>query len=195
MWLWTLLVVAAIYSTLAVTRVLTDALRARGLLGEAFVVGLLLVVAAIVAQGLKARPRGIEIGIALGVAAVYLLVFVRMALPEERTHLVEYGVVALLIHEALRERSKQGRHVPVPAVLAVAIASVAGLLGEGIQAWLPGRIFDPRDILFNALAAVMAVTASSAIGWSRGLGTPGSEDPGATGSDPLLYCSWQARAD
>lgn len=173
LWVWTLLVVAAIYATLGVTRGLTDALRGRGLLVETFVLGLLLVVAAIVAEGLKARPGGAEIGVALGVAAVYLLMFVRMSLPEERTHLVEYGVVALFIHEALIERTRQGRRVSSPALLAVLAASAVGAGDECIQALLPARVFDPRDILFNALAAGMAVSAASAIRWSRRLKAPG----------------------
>lgn len=36
---------------------------------------------------LNRRTGGAEIGGALGVAAVYLMVFVRMGIPEERTHL------------------------------------------------------------------------------------------------------------
>ena len=32
----------------------------------------------------------------MGIAATYLLVFVRMAIPTERSHLIEYGVVAVL---------------------------------------------------------------------------------------------------
>jgi hypothetical protein len=76
----------------------------------------LLVLATVVTQGLKTRPGGAEISVALGVAAAYLLVFVRMAIPTERSHLVEYGVVALFIYEALLERASQGRRVPVPAL-------------------------------------------------------------------------------
>ncbi len=45
------------------------------------------------ALGFSVRPGGVEVGIALGVITVYVLVFVRMAIPEERTHVVEYGVV------------------------------------------------------------------------------------------------------
>jgi len=42
-----------------------------------------------------------------------------------------------------------------------------GVLDECIQAFLPNRVFDPLDILFNALAAVMAVVASAALTWAR----------------------------
>ena len=73
----------------------------------------------IVTQGLKTRPSGAEIAVALGVATTYLLVFIQMALPTERSHLVGYDVVAVFIYEALTERVCQGRHVPVPALLAI----------------------------------------------------------------------------
>ena len=63
---------------------------------------------------LRTRPGGAEIGVALGVAAVYLMVFLRMGIPEERTHLIEYRVVAVFICEALAERASQGRRVPYP---------------------------------------------------------------------------------
>ena len=167
LWLWTLLVVAAIYSTLGVARPLAGVLREHGLLEILFMLGMLLVGAAILTQGLKTRPRGVEVCVALGVAAVYLLLFTRIATPEERTHLIEYGVVAVFIYEALIERASHGRRVPVPALLAVLAASLIGLIDESIQAYLPTRAYDMRDVLFNVLAALMAVAASAALAWAR----------------------------
>lgn len=167
LWAWTLAVVVAIFSTLGLAWTLAGALRDRGLLDAAFVLGMLLVGAAIVTLALKTRPGSAEIGIALGVAAAYFLVFVRMAIPEERTHLIEYGVVAVFIYEALTERASQGRRVPVPALLAIVATALVGVLDECIQAFLPSRVFEPRDILFNVLAGVMAVAASVTLGWAR----------------------------
>ncbi len=167
LWGWTLAVVAAIYSTLGLAATLAGFLRNRGLLDDLFVLGLILIGAAILAQGLTWRPRGIEIVVALGIVATYLLVFARMAIPEERTHLIEYGVVAVFVNEALTERASQGRQVPVPTLLAVLVTAMVGLLDECIQAFLPNRVFDYRDILFNGLAAVMAVAASVALAWAR----------------------------
>ena len=117
--------------------------------------------------GLRVRPGGAEIAVALGVVTAYLLVFVRMSIPTERSHLIEYGVVALFIHEALAERARHGRRVPAPALLAVLAATLIGVVDECIQLALPSRVFDPIDMLFNLLAAVMAVTASSALRWAR----------------------------
>ena len=167
LWIWTLLVVAAIYSTLGLATAWAGLLQDSGLLTLFFVGAGLLIGSAVVTRGLQVRPGGLEVAVALGVAAVYGLVFVRMALETERSHLIEYGVVALLIYEALTERASQGRRVPVPAVLAFLLAVLVGVVDEGIQATIPVRVFDPLDILFNALAAFMAVAASAALAWAR----------------------------
>ena len=167
LWAWTLAVIVAIYSTLGLARTLAGILRDEGILVAAFALGMVLVGATVVVLGLRKRPGAAEIGIALGIAAAYFMVMFRMALPEERTHLIEYSVVAVFIHEALKERAGQGRHVPVPALVAVAAASVVGVIDECIQALIPSRVFDLEDILFNFLAALMAVVASVALSWAR----------------------------
>ncbi|NNE12724.1 MAG: VanZ family protein [Ilumatobacter sp.] len=86
-----------------------------------------------------------------------------MVSPIERTHLLEYGVVALLIHEALLERSSNGIAVPMPAIVAVIAASVVGAIDESLQLAIPTRVFDPLDMLVNALSAAVAVTASTTL--------------------------------
>ena len=90
-----------------------------------------------------------------------------MSIPTERSHLIEYGVVALFIHEALTERASHGRRVPAPALLAVLATTLVGVIDECIQLLIPRRVFDPLDMLFNLLAAIMAVAASSALRWAR----------------------------
>lgn len=166
LWLWTLAVVAAIYATLGLASRLAKILYDQGLSIVAFLGAMLLIGVTILTQGLKVRPGGREIGVGLGIAVVYLLMFFRMAIPE-RSHLIEYSVVAVFIYEALTERASQGRRVPVPALLAILATSLIGVLDEGIQVFLPSRVFDPVDILFNALASVMAVIAMVVLGWAR----------------------------
>lgn len=101
------------------------------------------------------------------------MVFARMGIPEERTHLFEYGIVTVLIHEALRERTASGMGVRLPGLLAIGVGSALGGFDELIQWVLPSRVFDPVDLGFNVLAALMAVTASSALRWARNRATAG----------------------
>ena len=159
LWLWVLAVMAAIYATLGLAQTLAETLRERGLLDISiglFLLCMFLVGATILTQALKVRPGGAEVAVAIGVATAYLLVFTRMTVPTERSHLIEYGVVGVLIYEALTERKSQGRRVPLPPLLAVLATATLGVLDEGIQAILPNRVFDPVDILFNTLAGTMA---------------------------------------
>ena len=102
--------VVAIYATLGLTGKVAGALREFGLL-DASILGLFIMFlfgATIFTRGISVRPRGAEIAVMLGVTTVYLLLFLRTVLPEERTHLMEYGVLGVLIHAALAERASQG---------------------------------------------------------------------------------------
>jgi len=134
LWVWTAVVVAAIYSTLGLARTLTDKLGNDFFDVWLFLLGCILVLLTVITQGLKVRPGGAEIAVALGVAAAYLLILVRMSAATERSHLVEYGVVAVFIHEALRERAGQGRRVPVPAPYTPDVTMNVALLGS----YMPG---------------------------------------------------------
>ncbi len=170
LWLSVLIVMVAIYATLGLAQRLAETLIEWGLLD--FTVGLFLlcmflVGLTILTQGLKVRPGGSEVAVGIGVATAYLLVFTRMTVPTERSHLIEYSIIGVLICEALTERKSQGRRVPLLPVLAVLVTVALGALDEGIQWLLPNRVFDPVDILFNTLAGIMAVAASVALTWAR----------------------------
>ncbi len=168
LWLLALLVLAVIYATLGLASTLAGALAERELLDEAFILAFALIGLAIVLQGLAVGRHGLEWGVLVGVAAVWLMLFVRMGIPE-RTHLMEYGVVALLIQEALLERRRNGGRVPVPRLLAAVATATAGLLDEAIQGLLPSRVFDPQDVLVNVVAACIAVCGSWAVAGARTL--------------------------
>ncbi len=165
LWLCALAVVVAIYSTLGLAGSLAEVLRERDLLPAAVFVLMLLTVAAIVGSGLKGRPGRREVWVGLGLMAVYGMLLVRMGgTMEERTHLFEYGIVAVLIYQALRERSDNGRRVPVPAVLALVATALLGWIDEGIQAILPDRVYDNFDVLSNVIAAVIGIGGSVTAG-------------------------------
>ncbi len=147
---------------------MAEALRERNLLRVSFGLVLLLVVGAIAASWVKRRPGWQEIGAALGVVFAYLMVWIRIDSWEERTHLIEYGVVAAIIYQALLERVRNGGRVPAAAALTVAVTALLGTIDEIIQWMLPSRVFDYRDIFFNALAGFMMIAAWLALAPQRG---------------------------
>lgn len=167
LWAWTLVTLVAIFSTLVLAATLAEAIPSQFFSVTFFVAGCMLVLAAVITHGLQSRPSRLKIVVALGVAAAYLMVLVCAASPVERSHVVEYGIVALLLLEALRERNLHGGSVPVPAAVAGLAATAVGTLDECLQLLIPLRVFDPLDIVFNALAAMMAVSSSLALSWAR----------------------------
>jgi len=166
LWTWTIVVVATIFSTLFIGQPLANELRDQNLQAVFFVLGMLLVGSAILAHGIQDKPGKIEITVLLGIIAVYVMLFVRLGLPE-RSHLIEYSVLAIFIHKALVERIAQGQAIRIPGLLALVSAFLIGVLDECIQSILPHRVFDPQDILFNGIAVTAAVGSSALLTWIR----------------------------
>ncbi len=166
LWLCSLTVVAAIFASLGLSGALIDALADDTVAAVGFGLALILVALTVVTQGLQSRPRGIELGVGLGLAAVGLMVLLRLTLAE-RTHLIEYGVLAAFVYAALIERARHGRRVPAPACIAFVAAVLIGVADELCQLVAPNRVFDLEDILFNTLAAAFAVAVGAAGGWLR----------------------------
>ena len=161
-----LLVVPGIFATLWLGPALLD-LVAPALVASGFWLGLGLIGAWLLLLGIQARPRIAEVGVAIGVLGAYLVLALRLATPGERSHLVEYAIVATLVHEALEERAAQGGSVPLPAVLAFSVGAAIGALDEGIQLLVPDRVFDLVDIAFNTIAATLAVVGGVVLRWLR----------------------------
>ena len=115
-----------------------------------------------------ARPgrRALVTAGLIGAGYLVLLTAVPM-LPEERLHFLEYGVVAILIYEALLERrtriAESGLTTPTglailpPVVVAALTTGILGWIDEGIQAFLPNRYYDLRDVAFNATAGMLSL--------------------------------------
>ena len=169
LWLWALVVLVAIYSTLSPAQQLAAELRERNLLTVTSGAFLLLVGLLIVSRWAKMGPGRREIGAGVGVMAVYLVTLIRLPIPEARSHLFEYGLVAMLIYQALLERRGNGRRVPIPSLLAAVATALLGWVDEGIQWFLPNRVFDLADVGLNAAFGLMAIVASLFVGLSRKL--------------------------
>ncbi|MBI4666823.1 MAG: VanZ family protein [Nitrospinae bacterium] len=131
-------------------------LRQRGFLTVAS--GLLLVAGAgvavyfIVARLGRRKPKHLVILAAS--AAAYFVLSVKFAkTPSDRIHLLEYSLLAALAYYTVKFNVKGWPAYPGAWLL----ATMAGLMDEAIQRFLPNRAADMRDFLVNAISAAVAL--------------------------------------
>ncbi|HXT49701.1 MAG TPA: hypothetical protein VN811_01590 [Thermoanaerobaculia bacterium] len=176
LWQLALAVVLFIYASAYFVRFALDALRERGLLAGS-IWGLVLVAAAAgVAFVVRQRPGRWEVALLFVAGGAYLLLLRRLHIIQERIHLLEYGAVGGLAYAALCERwghAKAAAASPaltaprrwwqrIPAMWAILIAGAAGWGDELVQALLPNRYYDIRDVATNAEAAALLVLVLAA---------------------------------
>lgn len=167
-WTIALGLVGAIYLSLYPLPFLLEALRERNLLRLAVAALFAAAALGVVAQAVARRAGWREWAVLGAAALVYLLLLSRMSVLQERLHLVEYGAVALAFRAAFAARRADGRAPALPAAVAAFGATVAaGWLDEGIQALLPNRYYDIRDVGFNALAGALALAVEAALERAR----------------------------
>ena len=167
LWTWSLVVLIGIYATLLISKPLIDKMRESGITVSGFLAVMFLVALTVVLHGLKVKMGRTEIIVWIGIGAVYLMVLLRITVLVERSHLMEYSVLAVFIHQALLERKKQGGKISFPAILSISLTVLFGAIDEGIQFFLPHRVFDIQDIIFNSMAALMAMGSSKTLSWAR----------------------------
>ena len=168
--------VILIYSTLYYVRAPVEYLRERNLLRLAVAAVFLLAAATVLFVLLKRRPSRRELIVFAVFVVLYILAVARIDSPEEKLHFVEYGVLAALVYGALlagckrRARRAMRRFATEPwwaAPLAVLLTGALGWVDEGIQAVLPNRMYDTRDVLLNIGAGLLAVAVMFALRRSR----------------------------
>ncbi len=160
----------AIYASLYSVRPVAEWLREHNLL-RLTIFGLFLIAALAVLRWSPARrPGRREIGVLALFAVLYLLVLSQVRWPEERFHLLEYGLLAVLVYAALLERQQPGAQMrwSAPRALAAALLTGgAGWIDESIQYLLPNRSYDWVDVGLKLLAAVLAIAAIAALAEAR----------------------------
>ena len=72
----------------------------------------------------------------------------------EKAHVLEFALVGWL---ATRDLTKQSRSLLKDILFAFIFATIIGYLGEGIQKFIPWRVFEIRDIITNVLSAMLGV--------------------------------------
>lgn len=145
-----------IYSTLSVARAVSNALRDAGVLRLSVAVAFALAGVAVIAVVLRnpelRRPRALLL--LLGAAGLYAALVFPMESPEEKLHFIEYGGVGVLAFLSMPAAWSEARRFFSAALFTLG----AGWVDEGIQALLPNRHYDLRDVGFNALAGALALT-------------------------------------
>ena len=79
-------------------------------------------------------------------------------IPEEAIHVLEYGILGLLVYRALVHRV---RDVSV-YLLATLVVGLIGVIDEYIQWVTPSRVFDLRDVRTNVVAGALSQVAIAA---------------------------------
>ena len=165
--------VLLIYSTLYYVRAPIEFLRERNLLRLTVAAVFLLTAVTVIFFLMRRHPRRRALFVLGAAGVVYLILFWVMERAEEKLHFVEYGVLAGLIYAALLER--RARRLSDsgagwrwwPELLAILLTSAFGWGDEGIQAVLPNRVYELRDVGLNVAAAVVAVSAMAAWRWAE----------------------------
>lgn len=176
LWLGALATLVLIYSTLGVARTLVETLRSGNLLRLSVAAVMLMAAVVIAWRVSRAGPGTREVAVLATCGLVYLVALVAMERAEEKLHLLQYGLVAALVLWALDERRARGAFGGRAWLWAILATAAAGWLDEGIQAILPSRVYDLRDVAFNAGAGVLAVGSIRARDWARRLDRDGSDE-------------------
>ena len=161
LWISALLVLIAIYATLFLGGQFIDLMIERRIIEQSTFYLFLLLILAFIVSGWKSSSKRLEYWIYAGVIAVYGMALFRMDITTaERSHMFEYGLLSILIYEALIERKLNGENVKIPVLTSILGAGTIRLLDECIQYCISYRVFDIIDIGFNYLASAFGVLTS-----------------------------------
>jgi hypothetical protein len=154
-----------IYATLGIVRLLSNALRDAGLLRLSVAITFCLMavgIGALIARDPLSRSWRVLVAL-VGCAVAYAAVIWPMKMPEEKLHFIQYGLLALLADQA----APTGWSPPRRFVSCALFVAAAGWVDELIQALLPNRYYDLRDVGFNALAGLLALGSLALVRWVR----------------------------
>jgi hypothetical protein len=158
-WLYVVIAVVIIYSTIPLAASLREVLRDHVGLQYLLYAGFALVLLGVFLGIRNVHRRGLPLNARvclLAIFAVYLAyVYALREIPEEAIHVGEYGVLGLLVYRALTHRMRDfGIYLAASLVVAM-----IGVVDEYIQWLVPSRVFDLRDIRTNFIAGALAQLA------------------------------------
>lgn len=161
LWISALVVLIAIYASLFLGGQFIDLMIERRIIEQSTFYLFILLIIAFIVSGWKSSGKRLEYWIYAGVIAVYGMALFRMDITTaERSHMFEYGLLSILIYEALIERKLNGENIKIPVLTSIFGAGTIGLLDECIQYFISYRVFDIIDVGFNYLASAFGVLTS-----------------------------------
>lgn len=159
LWLTTFFVVVGIFSTIGLAGQFADFFIRQELFGLLFILGFILTGSIIVTFGLRNKSRPIEWLLYLVVFLILIMIFARSGVSlVERTHLFEYGIVSVLLFNAMLERNSS---ILKASIYAFLMTTLLGSIDEVIQYYLPVRVFDWLDIVRNISAGLIGIFVNS----------------------------------
>lgn len=149
--LWT----GLIYATLAVVRPVCTFLKQFA--GFSFAINTVLVLLAVLGVVIFIRKKYLRRPSSYLLLAAVLALYARemavLTIPEERLHLIEYGVLAFLVFRALVLDLSDRWAFPA----AFLITFLIGWGDEGIQYLLPDRYYQFSDVVLNGFSAALGL--------------------------------------
>ena len=103
------------------------------------------------------------------VAAIQRFIFY----PAEKVHLVEYGILGWMIYHAVRV---SGGGVAAGYIWTMILVLTIGTADELVQAYLPMRVFDFRDIVINFHSGLLGAVACAGLSYRWGNKSPADTD-------------------
>ena len=156
LWLYAGICWLGILSVLFLGNPLLTLLANQGVQAGLFLWGMFVVLLIILVHAFGKKSQRLDIILWLAIIAVFSMFLLRLGLPE-RSHLIEYSVLGVLIHAAFLERRDDYKGFWKASFQAAALTTLLGTIDELFQLFIPERVFDFNDILFNSFTALLAV--------------------------------------
>ncbi len=152
-WIITGLYTILIYSTLGIVRPLTETIRATGNLGNLTILLIGLFLFSLLTINISKLSKKQVILRLILIACFITLTMTVTRLPEERIHVIEYGLLGLLIGWS----QSTSKSFLIRIILGTLLGWTIGFGDEIIQYFLPNRVYDIRDVILNGISTMLGL--------------------------------------
>ena len=154
-WVLVFLWVGTIYSTLYIVRPICEYLRQTTPFVELTYIFSLIFLALLLLIlwkkfGIKYNSTYVLLSIGV---LLYIFGLIKVQYPEEKIHLIEYGILAFFSYKALSFDLNK----PKAFLVAYLLTSFFGFMDEVIQHILPNRFYQNEDVLLNSLSGLLGL--------------------------------------